>query len=953
LEFLFGEVVDPGAYDLGDADVRARLLERSFDRSVPAAQLAPFEILANRIFADDPPEVWATAQRLLAEGFDRDMVFVQLALALARALRRDAPKGEERFDEAIFLESLSRLPAPWASEIEETMAGLVRAHQGIGADELLTRTLAELGRDPGDKLAEEMVDHRMDALCDRSGPLAMLSPDRMVHVEGITEGIVLTHRLQEEECDSGSLDTSFDLSGFCRREALRLPSGEPVEAYIDDPGPPVWTGPAGWLAPFPAGSVVCVRVDGGGVVRIEPLAAEPPVDPALVARLRAAYDTEVAEPWLPVEGEELVLALLLEDGHTFHEPTATLGALAGAAGLERRLDRVAHDPSVWHSDDRMRRMHRVLEALGFDFEASKAALRVLDVADRVAGIDTSEEPETDGPPDRETLRTALEELCDPFVFSAVAGELFDSGEEAAPTRAEAFVDALVGAANRPSHVAAARLLASILAERASEPQVAEQQLALAVQADPDCLPAIDRLAWYASLRGDAPRAVALWHQLRPTDVIAQDLATIEPFASAPRAALGRNTPCWCGSGRRYKQCHLGAPDLPPLPERVGWLCRKAVGFLERYGPSAHDDVMEVARARAADPDDDGSLADAFDDPIVMDLALTEGGWFDRFLEERGALLPADEALLAQSWALVPRTLYEVLETRPGRGLTLVDLRTGDRVDVAERTFSAEARAGQVVCGRAVHDGETHRLIGGLFGVPPGREARLLDLLDEGDPVAIAAWVAALSRPPVLYTREGEPMVECELVVDVADEDATRAFLDATYEVEDESRTGSWVEMFPLNQDEKILRARLRLAGTRLRVSTTSEARADRVLATLGTAHLGARVVSDRRRPMDMASVIRRAELERALAPEGGGLIPGPAEGSPEVAAFLEEMRNRFEERWCDEPVPALGGITPRQAADDPSRREALVRLIDSFEHAGGPPEAITMRPDRLRELLGL
>jgi hypothetical protein len=206
---------------------------------------------------------------------------------------------------------------------------------------------------------------------------------------------------------------------------------------------------------------------------------------------------------------------------------------------------------------------------------------------------------------------------------------------------------------------------------------------------------------------------------------------------------------------------------------------------------------------------------------------------------------------------------------------------------------------------------------------------------------------------VLYTREGEPMVECELVVDVADEDATRAFLDATYEVEDESRTGSWVEMFPLNQDEKILRARLRLAGTRLRVSTTSEARADRVLATLGTAHLGARVVSDRRRPMDMASVIRRAELERALAPEGGGLIPGPAEGSPEVAAFLEEMRNRFEERWCDEPVPALGGITPRQAADDPSRREALVRLIDSFEHAGGPPEAITMRPDRLRELLGL
>ncbi|MEN6532475.1 MAG: SEC-C metal-binding domain-containing protein [Bryobacteraceae bacterium] len=35
---------------------------------------------------------------------------------------------------------------------------------------------------------------------------------------------------------------------------------------------------------------------------------------------------------------------------------------------------------------------------------------------------------------------------------------------------------------------------------------------------------------------------------------------------------GRNAPCWCGSGRKYKKCHLNADveqrancDTPPIP----------------------------------------------------------------------------------------------------------------------------------------------------------------------------------------------------------------------------------------------------------------------------------------------------------------------------------------------------------------------------------------------------
>src|SRR5207237_7000555 len=120
--------------------------------------------------------------------------------------------------------------------------------------------------------------------------------------------------------------------------------------------------------------------------------------------------------------------------------------------------------------------------------------------------------------------------------------------------------------------------------------------------------------------------------------------------------------------RKYKHCHLGAGGLEPLPERVGWLCRKAVSFMERRGGSAQSDAVAIAAARAADPDDPDSVAAAFDDPIVMDLALTEGGWFARFLDERGGLRPDDERLLAQAWVLVEAAVSEVPPVRPGHAM---------------------------------------------------------------------------------------------------------------------------------------------------------------------------------------------------------------------------------------------------------------------------------------------
>jgi hypothetical protein len=75
----------------------------------------------------------------------------------------------------------------------------------------------------------------------------------------------------------------------------------------------------------------------------------------------------------------------------------------------------------------------------------------------------------------------------------------------------------------------------------------------------------------------------------------------------------------------------------------------------------------------------------------------------------------------------------------------------------------------------------------------------------------------------------------------------------------------------------------------------------------------------------------------------------PPEAIEALSAFVREQ----EARWVDEPVPALAGLTPRQAAGDPTRREDLVALLHEFDRQAPPPGAVTFDPDRLRALLGL
>ncbi len=118
------------------------------------------------------------------------------------------------------------------------------------------------------------------------------------------------------------------------------------------------------------------------------------------------------------------------------------------------------------------------------------------------------------------------------------------------------------------------------------------------------------------------------------------LANAERNAAAP-AAVGRNDPCPCGSGKKYKQCH-GALDGDRLPAAIATSTRPDADAQVRNGMAAHQrgDLDAAERAYRA------ALATAAAHPVAMHylgVVLYQRG-------QLGAALP----LLEQAATAVPR-----------------------------------------------------------------------------------------------------------------------------------------------------------------------------------------------------------------------------------------------------------------------------------------------------------
>jgi hypothetical protein len=197
---------------------------------------------------------------------------------------------------------------------------------------------------------------------------------------------------------------------------------------------------------------------------------------------------------------------------------------------------------------------------------------------------------------------------------------------------------------------------------------------------------------------------------------------IAPFAALrPKAIAGRNDPCPCGSGKKYKHCHLGN-ELHSLNDRAAWLYLKMMRFMQLTNPYLPDGIVAEMTSSMATSDMAEMLEQSY---IPTDIALHEGNVANRFLMAKSAILPADEIELTEQWIAAPRSVFRVKKSTHAE-LDLMELRSRDRITIVGTIPERPLEVGTLICGRPLPVGPTHRSYGGFVPVDESMIDSLLE-----------------------------------------------------------------------------------------------------------------------------------------------------------------------------------------------------------------------------------
>jgi hypothetical protein len=423
--------------------------------------------------------------------------------------------------------------------------------------------------------------------------------------------------------------------------------------------------------------------------------------------------------------------------------------------------------------------------------------------------------------------------------------------------------------------------------------------------------------------------------------------------------IGRNDPCPCGSGKKYKKCCLmKGEELEARHREEGRAVSSALDWLSKHYPkevagAVNDEFYgslteeEFQRLMDLPPDlqrmvyvnsSEWSIADAH---IKVNGVRTRVR--DLLLGPGGPLLAQASRNWLQCLGEFPLSLYEVREVKPGDGLELADLLRPDvpSVWVVERSASRTLLRYHILGTRLVRRDHDLVMSGAAYPFVRDRGLACEDAIQKRmkkntwgsdlarDVVAsliISHWLKGLvaeRKPPKLVDAStGEPIM---LVTDhyrVTDWQALGTTLASQPDVEGDGKEG-WVRFTPLEGEARRSRASLnRKNGDTLEVFCRTLKLAD-----------------DARRWLEkIAGPILTFKIREMVDPRSPkALESAPAAPRPDVPAEIaaqmtEEYMRNFYADWADKPIPALANKTPRVAVKTEKGRRTVIDLLKSYEH---------------------
>ncbi len=715
----------------------------------------------------------------------------------------------------------------------------------------------------------------------------------------IADSIAFTHELTEAEASAGilSIDDDLALLALAADGELKLADGSELkgESILDlPPGRgndlpadqgmigQVLTGPDGWLADHKPSDMLVVRLAD----RILDIGKAPEPDAGNADRLRAACADAAADalesygqgtadhPFAPLP--DILLGLLREDAAFFTPPLPPIGQVLRASGLETFGGSVAVRGAPWN----LRRIHGLDRA---DVVAGTKALGLL--LERAS----------------ERAAEALRHLT---TSEAVTGYLADEVERRTAEGAD-FMEplaALAAAAATSREQAAVMLLTARAAEGRGYSATAEKFIHDAITTGPDLQAALLDAGEYAACRGDVRAADGY---LRRVDhVVARNLRTaLARLLVPPKAERGRNQPCPCGSGRKYKVCCLGKA-VHPIAERAELLYALLASYAERAAGSETLSRLVHRNGR----NQHAAL-------LCVDLMLANCGFTDRFLRARGGWLREDERKLIESWRDIPIGVFEIRKIQRGTGVTVRTLPDGEPDFLKDRLFSTHVNRLDMFCGRLFTDGARPRLLALPARVQREEREELLELLDSRPSAEEIAEFFGPRPDPYMTNADGHDYFDTEVVWEIPDEPREWARL-ADHLAPMGAEAMEWLAK---HDGKTISRGRVTRDRRRWTLWANSRERLASFESFLRELVPDAREIS-RKAERRGGPPHRRA---RHIMVESYLLDPG---------ATMADAAHMHAGSWVDQEV-AIFGMTPRAAAasGDPGLRRKLEMELDDME----------------------
>lgn len=445
--------------------------------------------------------------------------------------------------------------------------------------------------------------------------------------------------------------------------------------------------------------------------------------------------------------------------------------------------------------------------------------------------------------------------------------------------------------------------------------------------------------------------------------------------------LGRNDPCPCGSGKKYKQCCLKTADAQIAHDRAEAVPKAIQWLFTKYEQPARAEIDEGFFG-GLDDDEYAGLQDLPEDAhtgiminamewLLADGVVTIKGQdyrvADLLLGKGGPLLSAEQRQWLERLTALPLRLYEIVAVVPGKCLTLRDVMLPERppVLVQEKSGSQQANRYDLIAARIVPFDAHFELSGAVYSFPRQQSWDLLeelkDELEGVDPDSALAkeitsaiipfhwlqlFVRAFEMPPVVDHVTGESLLFVTDHYRVLDWDALDQALTSAADIEG-NRDAGWSRIFA-GED----------GLTRRSLSINPGKRLDRIKVSYHTQQY-----ADEGRPwFEAVSGTTVAFISRELAAPKGMLaniqphdIPERSEPiplPPEIITELIEKRIRqLYADWADKPLPILNDQTPREAIRTPEGLEQVKFLLHTYEHGEAQQAKAQHRPPVSYEFL--